>query len=146
MSVAFAPRAKSGEIDFASLSVLVVDDASHMRAILRTILAGLGVRQVKEAGDGADALERMNGTTFDIVFLDWEMPVLSGPETVALMRRHKDPIIASTSVVIVTAHADKARVEQARALGVQGMLVKPVSARLIHDRMVAVLRNRKPIV
>lgn len=129
--------------EFAKLSALVIDDASHMRSILRGILVGLGFRRIYEAADGADGLERLSTVSPDIVFIDWEMPVLSGPETIQMIRRHEDKRIATTPIILLTGHTDKARVQQAKTLGIDAFLAKPVSAALIRDRVRAILHMRQ---
>jgi CheY-like chemotaxis protein len=142
-----ATRMKTGVAttgsDASKLSILVVDDSSHMRSILRTILVGLGFRRVQEAADGADALERVKTLLPDMILLDWDMPVLSGPETVSFIRRNEDPRIAQVGIIMLASHADRDRVEKAKALGVDSLLIKPVSAGVIRDRIRAVLHFRQ---
>ncbi|MGH7879055.1 MAG: response regulator, partial [Candidatus Binataceae bacterium] len=73
-------NAKHAEYLIQQLRVLVVDDNPFMRTIVRNMLSHLGVKKVAEAGDGILALEKINDNTPDIIILDWEMPLLSGPE------------------------------------------------------------------
>ncbi len=66
--------------------MLVVEDNPFMRNLVRNLLANIGVKKVYEAGDGIAALEMIRSVTPDIVVLDWEMPLLNGPELVRIVR------------------------------------------------------------
>ena len=77
---------KQAEVLLQQLQVLVVDDSSFMRAIVRNLLNNIGVKSVIEAGDGIAALEKIREETPDVVILDWEMPLLNGPELVRIVR------------------------------------------------------------
>jgi two-component system chemotaxis response regulator CheY len=66
--------------DISQLRVLVVDDNVFMCRLVRTMLSAFGLRHVIDAHDGAEALERIDQSHFDILVVDWEMPVLNGPE------------------------------------------------------------------
>ncbi|MDN3718860.1 response regulator [Roseibium salinum] len=59
--------------DLSKVSCLVAEDNLHMRAILRSVLSGFGIRTVLEASDGADALELVVDRKPDIVLCDWAM-------------------------------------------------------------------------
>ena len=83
---------KQADVLINQLSVLWVDDNAFVRKLVRGMLAHLGVKAIYEAADGIAALETMRAMTPDVVILDWEMPLLSGPELVriALARRVAD--------------------------------------------------------
>ena len=133
-------------VAFDSLSFLVVDDCTYMRSIVRTILAGFGARRVLEASDGADGLEQLQQHSPDIVILDWEMPVLDGPEMIRLVRNPKNGPMAFVPIVLLTAHTELRRVKEAQALGVHEILRKPVSPKSIHERIVACVLHPRPFV
>src|SRR4051812_36842874 len=77
---------KHAEILINSLSVLVVDDNAYMRQIVRSLLINIGVKNIHEASDGIEALEVIRAVGPDIIILDWEMPLLNGPELVRIVR------------------------------------------------------------
>src|SRR5438128_2020295 len=70
----------------AALRVLVVDDDQHMRKVVRTILAAIGVKTVYEASDGATGLAAVRKNNPDIVIVDWEMPNMDGAQFVRMVR------------------------------------------------------------
>ena len=73
-------------IDFSRLRFLVVDDNAHMRRTVRTVLNGLGVREVYEAEDGVAGLEAFTRYMPDIIIADWMMPIFSGIEMTRMIR------------------------------------------------------------
>jgi len=101
--------------------VLVVDDSSTMRAIVRKTLAATRFpMHVTEAAQGLDAIEIARSTAFDIVIIDYRMPGFSGLETIAEFRREKRPV----TFVLITSARDEGLVERARARGA-AFLKKP---------------------
>src|SRR5258707_15642472 len=79
-------------IDFNRLRFLVVDDNPHMRRIVRTLLHGLGTRDVFEADDGATGLDAYTDNVPDIVLIDWAMPVFDGLELTRMIRETEDSV------------------------------------------------------
>ena len=77
---------KQAEVLLQQLHVLVVDDNPFMRTIVRGLLNNIGVKSVIEAGDGIAALDKIREETPNVVILDWEMPLLNGPELVRIVR------------------------------------------------------------
>src|SRR5580658_1750234 len=77
---------KSVEALIQSLCVLVVDDNQYMRKIIRNLLMNCGIKDVFEAADGIAALDMIRTLAPNVVILDWEMPLLSGPELVRIVR------------------------------------------------------------
>ena len=69
-----------------SLCVLVVDDNQYMRKMIRNLLVNCGIKDIYEAADGIAALDSIRTMAPDVVILDWEMPLLSGPELVRIVR------------------------------------------------------------
>jgi two-component system, chemotaxis family, chemotaxis protein CheY len=133
-------------VAFDSLSFLVVDDCVYMRSIVRTILAGFGARRVHEASDGADGLEQLQQHSPDIVILDWEMPVLDGPEMIRMVRNPRNGPMAFVPIILLTAHTELRRIKEAQALGVHEILRKPVSPKSIHERIVSCVLHPRPFL
>jgi CheY-like chemotaxis protein len=132
-------------VDFSSLRILLVEDSLHMRRILRTMLSGLGVRDIQEAEDGAEGLDRLRGVNPDIVLLDWVMPILDGIEFTKLARTGggANPYVP---IIMVSAHSERKSVIMARDAGVNEFLTKPLSAKALHDRIVSVVKHARPFV
>jgi len=74
------------EVLIQQLRVLVVDDNPFMRCVVRSLLTNIGVKKIIEASDGIAALDRIHEDVPDVIILDWEMPLLNGPELVRIVR------------------------------------------------------------
>lgn len=132
--------------DLDTIQTLIVDDNRQMRHLLRGMLRGLGLRRVHEAGDAIEALEVMRTVPIDLVLLDWMMQPLDGLECAKLLRSAADSPNPFCSIIMVSGHANKARVREARDAGVNSFLVKPVSARALHEHITATFRDTRPFI
>jgi CheY-like chemotaxis protein len=102
--------------------VLLVDDSSTMRSIVRKILAGSRFPlQVAEAAEGIDALKQIASGKFDVVVLDYNMPGLNGIETLSEIKRQHPRV----GVVTMTSTPNEIIAEHARAAGAAAFLSKP---------------------
>jgi CheY-like chemotaxis protein len=102
--------------------VLVVDDSATMRSIVRKLLAGTRfVLDVVESAEGVEALKLLASSKFDIVFLDNNMPGLTGVETLSEIKRQHP----RTKVVLMTSTPNETLAERARAAGAAAFLKKP---------------------
>ena len=132
------------DVDFNRLRFLIVDDNPHMRRILRTLLHSFGAREVHEAEDGAAGLEAYSNHGPDVVILDWIMPIFDGLELTQMIRQPDVMTNPFVPIILLTAHTGKRRVLAARDAGVTEVLAKPISAKSLHDRIVATMaRPRK---
>jgi CheY-like chemotaxis protein len=109
-----------------ALKVLVVDDVETMRKVTAGQLAALGYGAPDLAGDGAEAWRMMERTRYDLVISDWNMPAMTGIALLQLMRA--SPRHAHTPFVMITAEAERSRIEAAISSGVSDLLVKPYTA------------------
>jgi CheY-like chemotaxis protein len=121
--------------------VLVVDDSSTMRSIVRKILSGCRFPlDVSEADDGIDALKQIKFGKFDFVFLDYHMPGLDGFETLAQLKRQ----YSRMEVVMMTSAPDEALAARAREAGAAAFLKKPFYPSDIDGILFAFHRLRPP--
>ncbi len=121
--------------------VLMVDDSSTMRSIVRKILAGCRFPlNIAEANGDIDALKQVGAGKFDFVFLDYNMPGLNGFEMLAEIKRQFPRI----GVVMMTSAQDEALAERARAAGAAAFLKKPFYPSDIDAVLYAFLRLRPP--
>lgn len=134
------------KIAFDRLSFLVVDDNAHMRRIVRAILHGFGAREIYEADDGASGLEALESYSPDIMITDWAMPIFDGGELVQMIRNPKACKNAYVPIIMLTAHSEKKRVLEARDLGVNEFLCKPISAKSLFLRIKSIVENPRPFV
>ncbi|MBI5454647.1 MAG: chemotaxis response regulator CheY [Deltaproteobacteria bacterium] len=123
------------------MKILVVDDFSTMRRIIKNILKEIGYTNVDEADDGSTALEKLKSAKFDFVVTDWNMPNMPGIELLKAIRQ--DPELKETPVLMVTAEAAKENVVTAVAAGVNNYIVKPFTAAALKERIDLILEKLK---
>lgn len=112
---------------------LVVDDFEAMRKVTINQLRQMGVERIESARNGAEALRLLKGQHFDVVLSDWNMPVMTGVELLQAMRA--DEKLFAIPFVLITAEAERKRVEEAVAMGVTSMLLKPYSPKQLAQRL-----------
>jgi two-component system, chemotaxis family, chemotaxis protein CheY len=128
--------------DLSKVSCLVAEDNPHMRAILRSVLSGFGIRVVFEASDGAEALELVVDRKPDIVLCDWVMTPFGGNEFLRILRGDRDLVISTTPVLVVTAHTKKAIIMEAVEIGIHGFVAKPVAPAILYRHIGEVLERQ----
>ena len=133
-------------IDFNRLRFLVIDDNPHMRRIIRTLLHGLGTRDVFEADDGATGLDAYTHNIPDIVLIDWAMPVFDGLELTKMIRETDGNANPYVPIIMITGHTEKNRVTSARDAGITEFLAKPISAKSLYQRVVNVVAHPRPFI
>lgn len=133
-------------IDFNRLRFLVIDDNTHMRRILRTLLHGFGAREVYEAEDGAAGLEAFTHYMPDIILADWVMPIFDGLELAQMIRQPGANANPYVPIIMLTGHSEKKRVTNARDAGVTEFLAKPISAKSLYERILNVVANPRPFI
>ena len=124
-------NAKQAEFLINQLTVLVVDDSQFMRNLVRGLLATIGVKKVHEAADGIAALEMIREIKPDIVMIDWEMPLLNGPELVRIVRSPGVFPTPDIPIIMMSGNVERSRVYEATRLGVNEFLCKPMSAKAL---------------
>src|ERR1700689_224214 len=129
-----------------SLCVLVVDDNQYMRKMIRNLLINCGIKDIYETADGIAALDSIRTVAPDAVGLDWEMPLLSGPELVRIVRSPGVFPMPDVPIIMLTGHCERWRVIEAVRLGVNEFLTKPVSAKALYDRLVSITTQPRPTV
>ena len=132
-------NAKNAEYLIQQLGVLVVDDNPFMRNVVRSLLANIGVKKTFEAADGIAALELIREVSPDVIILDWEMPLLNGPELVRIVRSPGVFPMPDIPIIMLTAHGERWRIVESVKLGVNEFLCKPVSAKALLDRLMSIL-------
>lgn len=129
--------------DFSGIRILLVEDERFIRGIVRRMLQSLGSRDVREAVDGTEALRLLDGGFLpDLVFCDFKMEPMDGLTFMRQVRESADPVRAGLPLIMLTAATDEETVRTALGLGVGGYLLKPVSPKMLADRMNAALRLR----
>jgi len=115
------------------MKILVVDDFSTMRRIIKNLLKDLGFTNVQEADDGNTALPMLNQGGFDFVVTDWNMPGMQGIDLLRAIR--SDDKLKHLPVLMVTAEAKKEQIVAAAQAGVNGYVVKPFTAATLKEKL-----------
>jgi CheY-like chemotaxis protein len=129
-----------------SLTVLILDDSPPMRAITASVLEGVGIRTIHEAGDVDTAMDVLRSEPVDVAIVDYKMAPLNGAEFVRLVRNSPDSPHPFLPIIMLTGHADRRRICEARDAGVTEFLAKPVSARALIDRLQGLILKPRPFV
>jgi two-component system chemotaxis response regulator CheY len=116
-----------------SLKVLVVDDFSTMRRIVKNLLKQIGYSNIEEAEDGVQALSKLQNGGFGLVVSDWNMPNMDGLEMLKAVRQ--DPSLKDIPVLMVTAEAEKEKVITAIQAGVNNYVVKPFTGEILKEKL-----------
>lgn len=133
-------------IPFERMSFAVVDDNSHIRRLLRSILYSFGCRDIYEAEDGAAGLEIVEMHGPDIIVLDLMMPVFDGFDFVRSIRNPKSCKTPQVPIIMLTGYAEKANVIKARDLGVTEFMCKPFSADTLYKRVQSIVELPREFV
>lgn len=116
-----------------NLRILVVDDFSTMRRIIRNLLQDLGFNNVSEADDGSTALTALQSEHFDFVITDWNMPGTTGIDLLKAIRA--DEKLKRLPVLMVTAEGKKDQIVEAAQAGVNGYVIKPFTAQTLREKL-----------
>jgi two-component system, chemotaxis family, chemotaxis protein CheY len=120
-----------------STKVLVVDDYSTMRKIVRNVLGQIGFANIEEAGDGNSALEKLKTGGYGLVISDWNMEPMSGLELLKTVRANGS--LKEMPFIMVTAEGKPENVVTAKDAGVNNYVVKPFSPEILKKKIEAVL-------
>jgi len=115
------------------MKILIVDDFSTMRRIIKNLLRDLGFNNTQEADDGQTAWPMLQTGNFDFLVTDWNMPIMTGIELLKKVRG--DENLASLPVLLVTAEAKKEQIVEAAQAGVNGYVVKPFTAITLKEKI-----------
>ena len=115
------------------MKILIVDDFSTMRRIIKNLLRDLGFNNTQEADDGMTGLPMLQSGNFDFLVTDWNMPGMTGIDLLRAVRA--DPKLAHLPVLMVTAEAKKDQIVEAAQAGVNGYIVKPFTAVTLKEKI-----------
>lgn len=116
-----------------NMKILIVDDFSTMRRIIKNLLRDLGFNNTHEADDGNTALPMLRGGGFDFLITDWNMPGMQGIDLLRAVRA--DPQMKAMPVLLVTAEARRDQIVLAAEAGVNGYIVKPFTAQTLKEKI-----------
>jgi two-component system chemotaxis response regulator CheY len=123
-----------------AMKILVVDDQSTMRRIVKGLLQELGYSDVTEADDGNTALPLLKNGSFDFVITDWNMPGMPGLDLLKAVRG--DAKLAKLPVMMLTAEAKREQIIEAAQAGVSGYVIKPFTAATLKEKIDKILASK----
>jgi len=115
------------------MKILIVDDFSTMRRIIKNLLRDLGFSNTQEADDGQTALPMLQSGNFDFLVTDWNMPGMTGIDLLKTVRA--DEKLATLPVLLVTAEQKREQIVEAAQAGVNGYIVKPFTAEVLKEKI-----------
>ena len=116
-----------------NMKILIVDDFSTMRRIIKNLLRDLGFNNTHEADDGTTALPMLQNGNFDFLVSDWNMPGMTGIDLLKEVRASEK--LASMPVLMVTAESKREQIIEAAQAGVNGYVVKPFTAGTLEEKI-----------
>jgi len=115
------------------MKILVVDDFSTMRRIVKNLLRDLGFTNTVEADDGKTALPILEAGGIDFLVTDWNMPGMTGIDLLKAVRANPD--LVDLPVLMVTAEAKREQIIMAAQAGVNGYVIKPFTAATLKEKI-----------
>jgi two-component system chemotaxis response regulator CheY len=115
------------------MKILIVDDFSTMRRIIKNLLRDLGFTNTAEADDGSTALPMLQNGNFDFLVTDWNMPGMTGIDLLKAVRA--DDRLKNMPILMVTAEAKREQIVEAAQAGVNGYVVKPFTAAVLKEKI-----------
>ncbi|WP_354552631.1 chemotaxis response regulator CheY [Rhodanobacter soli] len=124
-----------------NMKILVVDDFSTMRRIVRNLLVELGFSNplIQEADDGENALVLLRSQPFDLVVTDWNMPNMTGIDLLRAIRAEDS--LKGLPVLMVTAENNRDQIIAAAQAGVNGYIVKPFTAVTLKEKLTKIFER-----
>ena len=116
------------------MKIMLVDDSTTMRRIQKNQLQNLGITNIVEAENGQEALDKLSANMpVDYIFLDWNMPIMSGIDCLKGIRSNSD--YKDVKVIMCTSESEKEKVLEALKSGANNYIVKPFDAQAIKDKL-----------
>jgi len=123
-----------------NMKILVIDDFSTMRKVIKNLLKQVGYSDISEAQDGTSALQILKSRNIDFIISDWNMPNMNGLELLKAVRG--DSEISSIPFLMVTAEALKDNIVLAVKEGVSNYIVKPFTAEVLNEKIEGIIAKQ----
>lgn len=122
-----------------NMQILVVDDFKTMVKIINGLLRQLGFKNIDEAANGQQALEKLRQKKYNLVLSDWNMEPMSGLDLLKAVRA--DESLKTIPFILITAESKAENIIAAKQAGVNNYVVKPFNAVTLKEKLIAVLGN-----
>ena len=117
----------------SAIKVMVVDDQTSMRAMIRRTLQDLGFKDVRDKPGAVEALDAVKSDRVHLIISDYNMPEMDGLQFLEAVR--KDPVIGKTVFIMLTGSSDRELVQKAAAMGVNNYVVKPFAPAALKEKI-----------
>ncbi|MBN1600385.1 MAG: response regulator [Chitinispirillaceae bacterium] len=115
------------------MKILIIDDSNSLRFMMVKLLKDIGYRNITALGSADEALPLLSKEHYDLILLDWNLPVISGLDFLKQIR--SNPKTEKIAVIMVTTVHEKANILQALKIGVQGYILKPVERSKLEEKI-----------
>jgi two-component system, chemotaxis family, chemotaxis protein CheY len=125
------------------LSILIADSRPYSRLLTRTMLSQLDIRKIHEAGEGKAAIDAILNLRPDVVILDWD---ISGPGAQQVLRQARDPKQVHNPelpIIVLSSSGRIADVQEAIDLGASQYMIRPVSPKMIEQRLLGIVADAR---
>lgn len=134
------------EASLARLKVLVVDDNQHMTTIVKTILRGFEIKDLFDTQNGSEAFELLRSQPVDLIIMDYAIAPMDGCDLTRMIRTSIDSTHQFTPIIMLTAYAERSKVEAARDAGVTEFCAKPVTASELYRKLSAAINAPRSFI
>ncbi len=128
------------------LQVQLIEDNRNMRALVKAMLNALGIISVRDYENGQQAIDSLANFVPDLIITDWMMTPVDGLEYTNYIRTDDKSPDVFTPIILMTGHTEKWRIIKARDTGVTELLAKPITAKTLYDRVLAIVEKPRPFV
>ena len=125
------------------MKILIVDDFSTMRTIVKDLLRELGFSHFEEAEDGDKAWSMIQEESYDFIVCDWNMPNMSGLELLKKVRN--ESMVKEIPFLLISAEAKRSQIIEATESGVNGYIVKPFTAATLNEKIYSIFERMTEI-
>lgn len=123
------------------MKVLLTDDSTAIRMIVRGLLAEVGIDDIDESGDGQQTLALLDHSSYDMIFLDIHMPKMDGLHCLEQIKAREDT--RNLPIVIISSDTDYRQLQRAKQLGAFGYIKKPFKAKALRNAIKAAFASRQ---
>lgn len=133
-------------INLENVNGLIVDDNAQALDLLASVLASFGMRDIARAASAMEAMEIVKSRRIDLIMTDGQMPVMDGYDFVHWVRHQNDEERRLVPAIVVTAHSRKSQVMRARDCGANFIITKPITPKVILERILWVSQGRRMFI
>lgn len=127
------------QVPWDTITCLIVDDDKFSRTFAKTALYQIGIKNIKEVGSADEAREMVGASKIDVILLDQQMPQKSGLDFARELKNNPHDELKNVPIIMITVDTKEKTVLEAKILGIQEYLVKPISPLALKKRICSAL-------